>query len=158
LTSWRHYETGFIQRTQQREAVWAHLRAVSSAFLQDPAAITSVSTRPVPALHERQPVALREGAATVGSRAALHSVYLVGHEPISRLRFRPGDFSTANLDRCAVGGCTYRTGGVGDYSIVSYEDRGAQIVLVSATSPEALLILAQNIPPEMSFDPPDVGY
>lgn len=158
FVSWSHYESAFIRRAQQRDAIWAHLRGVSSVCLQDPGAVTNVSTRPVPSVPDGQPVPLREGAATIGARAALHTVYFAGDEAISRFRFAPGQFGTRDLSNYAVGNHTYRVGRVGDYSIVSYEQRGAQIVLVSSTSPEALLLLAQNIPSDTPFDPPDVGY
>ncbi len=158
LVSWRHYESAFIRRAQQRDVIWAHLRAVSSICLQDPGTVRRVSTRSALAGRGEQPVALEEGAATIGARAALQTVYLVGDHAISQFRFGPGQFSTRNLAEQPLGNQVYRVGRVGDYSIASCEDGAAQIVLVSSTSPEALLLLAQNIPPDRSFDPPDVGY
>ena len=158
LGSWQYYERGFIQRSQQRDAVWAHLRAVSSISLDQPGPFTSISTRPTGQLAEGRAVALREGAATIGPRAALHTVYLVGDHAISQYKFASGDFKTGGLAEHPIGNHVYRVGRVGDYSIASYEHRGAQMVLVSATSPKALLILAQNIPLDTPFDPPDVGY
>jgi hypothetical protein len=158
FVSYRSYEASFIQRAQQRDVVWAHLRAVSSVFLQDSGAVRSVSTAGILPSREGRAVAIREGAATVGVRAALHTVYLVGQHPVSQLKFGPGDFNTRGLSEYVVGSRTYRAGSMGDYSIATYEQQGVQLVLVSATSPEALLILAQNIPPNTVFDPPDVGY
>lgn len=158
LGSWRHYEGAFIRRAQQRDAIWAHLRAVSSICLQDPTAVTRVSTRSIPSVSDPRPVALREGAATIGVRAALHTVYLVGDDAISQFRFAPRHFRTSNLSSYTLANRVYRVGRVGDYSIASYQEPGAQIVLVSSTSPEALLLLAQNIRSDTPFDPPDVGY
>jgi predicted anti-sigma-YlaC factor YlaD len=158
LVSWRHYESAFIGRAQQRDVIWAHLRTVSSICLHDPGAVRGISTRAALRGRGERPVALEEGAATVGARAALHTVYLVGDHAISQFRFGPGQFNTRNLSEQALGNQVYRVGRVGDYSIASCEEGAAQIVLVSSTSPEALLLLAQNILPERSFDPPDVGY
>jgi len=151
---WRWYETSYLRGSLQRDAVMAHLRGVAAALPAEPEQAMAVSLRPV----DDQVYARPEGLARVGHLAAFQTVYFMGPRAISQLRFSPGEFDDRGLGRQALGGREYRVGRHGDFSIASYRRGPVQIVLVSDVPPEALLLLAQNIPPDTPFNAGGTGY
>jgi len=152
--SWRQYETRYMRNVQQREAVLAHLHGVAGVLPPELNPAVNASLRPI----DDQLYACPEGAATVGHTAAFHTVYFIGPHAVSQLRFAAGDFDDGGFDRQVVGTREYRVGRCGDYSIASYRRGEVQIVLVSSVPPEALLVLAQNIPPDTPFNTSGTGY
>ena len=154
FVGWRGYESRYVRNTLQRDVVMAHLHGVAAALPSEPEQAMTVSLRPI----DDQVYARPEGLATVGHLMAFQTVYFMGPRAISQLRFNAGDFDDAGLEPQTVGGRSYRVGCQGDYSIASYRRGPVQIVLVSDAPPEALLLLAQNIPPDTPFNLGGTGY
>jgi mycothiol system anti-sigma-R factor len=154
LLGWREYEARYVYGALQREAVVTHLHGVAAALPAEPSQAMNVSLRPI----DDQVYARFEGLVSVGHLAAFQTVYFMGSHPISQLRFPAGDFDDSRFEARPVGGRDYRVGRVGDYAIASYRRGPAQIVLVSDVAPEALLVLAQNIPPDTPFSVGGTGY
>ncbi len=156
--SYQGYEKQFILRRAQSDVIAAHLRGSASLLLGDRNAVRAVSHRPIPPMSDGEVYAIPHGVSTCGQEPALHTLYLVGSHPISQLRFSRGGFDDHRFALATINGRACRIGEVDGFSIASYDYGRAQIVLVSAGSPEALLLLAQNIPPDTPFAPRETGY
>jgi len=154
FAGWREYESRYVSGVLQREAVMAHLHGVAAALPDEPDPVMDASLRPV----DDQLYARPEGVASVGHLAAFQTVYFAGSHAVSQLRFAAGDFDDSALARQTAGGRDYRVGRMGDFSIASYRRGPVQIVLVSDVPPEALLVLAQNLPPDTPFSTGGTGY
>ena len=154
LVGWRQYESRYVGSVLQREAVMAHLHGVAAAMPAEPDPMLNASLQPI----DDRLYARREGLASVGHLAAFQTVYFAGSHTVSQLRFSAGDFDDSSLAKQTAGGREYRVGRLGDFSIASYRRGPVQIVLVSDVSPEALLVLAQNLPPDTPFSPGGTGY
>jgi anti-sigma factor RsiW len=154
FVSWREYEARYLGNVMQREAVMAHLHAVAAALPAEPNPMLNASLRPIDDKLYAQP----EGLVNIGHIAAFQTAYFVGSLAISQLRFSAGDFDDSHFQKQTAGGREYRVGRLGEYSIASYRRGPVQIVLVSSVSPEALLVLAQKLPPDTPFDFGGTGY
>lgn len=154
LLGWREYETRFVRSVIQREAVMAHLHGVTEVLPVQPDALVKASLKPV----DDRVYARPQGVTSIGHLVAFHTMFYVGPHVISQLRFAGGGFADQSLQKQIVGGREYRVGRVGNYSMASYKRGSVQIVLVSDISPEALLLLAQNLPPDTPFIPSGTGY
>jgi hypothetical protein len=154
LIGWRQYESRYLSGVLQREAVMAHLHGVAAALPAEPDPMMNASLRPI----DDRLYATPQGLASVGHLAAFQTVYFAGSHAVSQLRFTAGDFDDNSLARQTAGGRDYRVGRMGDFSIASYRRGSVQIVLVSDVSPEALLVLAQNLPPDTPFSTGGTGY
>jgi hypothetical protein len=159
VASYRWYEQHFQARVAQRDMVAAHLNGAASVVLPAPGGgAATIADRPIPPVGEGEVYAVRHGVDMVANHPAVHTVFRVGRQAVSQLRFAPGEFDDRRLARAVMNGRTYRVGQVGAFSFASYQYDHAQIVLVAAGPPEALLLLAQNTPPDTPFDRPTVGY
>jgi hypothetical protein len=138
----------------QRDVVMAHLYGVAAALPAEPEQAVSVSLRPV----DDRVYARNQGLARVGHLAAFQTVYFMGPRAISQLRFEEGEFDDSRLEPRRLADREYRVGRQGDFSLATYRRGPVQIVLVSDVPPEALLLLAQNIPPDTPFNVGPTGY
>jgi hypothetical protein len=154
FVSWREYETRYLGNVMQREAVMAHLRGVAATLPAPPNPTMNAALRPI----DDKLYARPEGPANVGHLAVYQTVYFVGPHAVSQLRFSAGDFDDSRFEKQTAGGREYRVGRLGEYSIASYRRGPVQIVLVSDVPPEALLVLAQKLPPDTPFDFGGTGY
>jgi len=158
LLSYRAYERQFLTHRAQRDVIAAHLQGTASLLLGDPGAAQTVAHRPIPRMGEGEVYPIRSGLTRLAGEPALHTIYLVGPHAISQLRLPAGTFRDDALDRAMINGHACRIAEVNGFSIASYQYGPAQIVLVTAGPPEALLLLARNIPPDTPFTPISTGY
>jgi hypothetical protein len=132
----------------------AHLRGMSDARPSGPSPVVTTAVRPV----GDELYAHADGLMTVGHGTAFETTYFLGSHAVSQLRFLAGEFDDQGFERQNLNGREYRVGRCGEYSIATYRRGPTQIVLVSSAPPEALLVLARNLPPDTPFQVGPTGY